>query len=53
MSTLILTDRRLLGHDAGAGHPESPARLAAILEDLERAPPDGVTFEAPREATAA
>ncbi|MDB4979867.1 MAG: Histone deacetylase family protein, partial [Myxococcales bacterium] len=51
-STLILTDRRLLGHDAGPGHPESPARLTAILDDLEHAPPAGVTFEAPRAATA-
>jgi acetoin utilization deacetylase AcuC-like enzyme len=52
-STLILTDRRLLGHDAGPGHPESPARLVAILDELEHAPPAGVTFEAPRAATAA
>ncbi|HVZ72817.1 MAG TPA: histone deacetylase [Polyangia bacterium] len=41
----------MLAHDAGFGHPESPARLAAILNDLERAPPDGVVFEAPRAAT--
>jgi acetoin utilization deacetylase AcuC-like enzyme len=53
MSTLILTDRRLLGHDAGLGHPESPARLQAILGDLERAPPAGVVFETPRAATPA
>jgi acetoin utilization deacetylase AcuC-like enzyme len=52
MSTLILTDRRFLAHDAGAGHPESPARLQAILTDLERAPPAGVVFETPRAATA-
>ena len=51
MSTLILTDRRFLAHDAGAGHPESPERLRAILTDLERAPPDGIVFEAPRAAT--
>ena len=53
MSTLILTDRRFLVHEAGIGHPESPARLRAILADLERAPPEGVVFEAPRAATAA
>jgi acetoin utilization deacetylase AcuC-like enzyme len=53
MSTLILTDPRFLAHEAGIGHPESPARLRAILEDLERAPPGGVVFEAPRAATAA
>jgi acetoin utilization deacetylase AcuC-like enzyme len=50
-STLILTDRRLLGHDAGPGHPESPARLTAILDELEHSPPASVTFEAPRAAT--
>ena len=53
MATLILTDRRFLAHDAGPGHPESPARLQAILSDLERAPPAGVVFETPRAATAA
>ncbi len=53
MSTLILTDRRFLAHDAGPGHPESPARLQAILSELERVPPVGVVFEAPRAATAA
>jgi acetoin utilization deacetylase AcuC-like enzyme len=51
--TLVLTDPRFLAHDAGVGHPESPARLRAILNDLERAPPEGVTFEAPRAATPA
>lgn len=51
MSTLVLTDRRFLEHDPGAGHPESPARLAAVLADLERAPVAGVTIEAPRPAT--
>jgi len=42
---LILTDERFLEHDAGIGHPESPARLRAILSDLERAPPADVVFE--------
>jgi acetoin utilization deacetylase AcuC-like enzyme len=53
MKTLVLTDRRFLSHEAGVGHPESPARLRAILNDLERAPPEGAVFEAPRAATAA
>jgi acetoin utilization deacetylase AcuC-like enzyme len=53
MPTLVLTDRRMLDHDPGHGHPESPERLGAILDDLERAPIDGVTMEAPREVTAA
>ena len=52
-STLVLTDRLFLEHDPGRDHPESPARLAAILADLERAPIAGVTIEAPRPATAA
>ena len=53
MSTLILTDRRFLAHESGIGHPESPARLRAILSDLERAPPGGVVIEEPRAATSA
>jgi acetoin utilization deacetylase AcuC-like enzyme len=53
MKTLVLTDRRFLAHSAGVGHPESPARLRAILSDLERAPPEGAVFETPRAATAA
>jgi acetoin utilization deacetylase AcuC-like enzyme len=51
MNTLILTDRRFLEHDPGAGHPESPERLDAILADLEAAPMQGVKIEAPRAAT--
>jgi acetoin utilization deacetylase AcuC-like enzyme len=51
MATLILTDRRFLAHDAGPGHPEAPARLKAILSDLERAPPADAIVEAPRPAT--
>jgi acetoin utilization deacetylase AcuC-like enzyme len=50
-STLILTDERCLAHETGIGHPEAPARLRAILSDLERAPPGGVVFAAPRAAT--
>jgi acetoin utilization deacetylase AcuC-like enzyme len=51
MSTIILTDPQFLEHDPGAGHPESPARLDAVLADLARAPLAGVTVEAPRPAT--
>ena len=51
MSTLVLTDRAFLEHDPGAGHPESPGRLRAILQDLVRSPVDGVTVQAPRPAT--
>jgi acetoin utilization deacetylase AcuC-like enzyme len=51
MPTLITTDRRFLAHDPGGGHPESPARLQVILDDLERAPITGTVIEAPRPAT--
>jgi len=49
--TIVITDRRFLDHDPGAGHPESPARLDAIQADLARGPIAGVTIEAPRAAT--
>jgi len=49
--TIVITDKRFLEHDPGVGHPESPARLDAVLNDLERAPLAGVTIEAPRFAT--
>jgi acetoin utilization deacetylase AcuC-like enzyme len=35
MSTALYTHRACLAHDAGPGHPESPARLAAVLEALD------------------
>jgi acetoin utilization deacetylase AcuC-like enzyme len=53
MSTLVLTDPRFLDHDPGPGHPESPARLDAIMAELGRAPLAGLTIEAPRAATTA
>jgi acetoin utilization deacetylase AcuC-like enzyme len=33
MSTGIVIDDRYLEHDTGAGHPERPERIAALLED--------------------
>ena len=54
MTTLILTHPSCVGHDPGAGHPESPARLKAVLDGLERwetstaAPAGAITWvEAP------
>jgi len=35
MATGIITSRRFLDHHTGPGHPESPRRLVAILDDLE------------------
>jgi acetoin utilization deacetylase AcuC-like enzyme len=37
MSVAICTHPACLGHDPGPGHPESPARLAAVLEALDDA----------------
>ena len=34
MSCLVYTHARCLEHDPGPGHPESPSRLAAVLEAL-------------------
>ncbi len=51
MSTIVFTDPRLLDHDLGPGHVESPARLDAIMGELGRAPLAGLTFETPRAAT--
>ncbi len=49
--TLVVIDPRFLEHDPGRGHPESPARLASILELLDRHPLRGVERLLPRPAT--
>ncbi len=49
--TLILTDDHFLAHDTGPGHPERPARLAAIREALARSPLPGLREAKPRAAT--
>jgi acetoin utilization deacetylase AcuC-like enzyme len=51
MATRVLTDTAMLEHNAGPMHPESPARLRAILELLDRAPLAGVERGQPRKAT--
>jgi acetoin utilization deacetylase AcuC-like enzyme len=38
MTTLLYTHPLCLEHDAGYGHPECPARLTAILNELKTAP---------------
>ena len=49
MSTLFFTHPSSLEHDTGAGHPESIARLQAILTELENSQYDKlVRREAPR-----
>ncbi len=45
--TALITDRRMLEHDAGFGHPERPDRLAAILDRLERDPPPNARWVDP------
>jgi acetoin utilization deacetylase AcuC-like enzyme len=51
MTTSIFTDPRFLEHDPGPHHPESPARLSAILDALAARPVDGTVTRAPRPAT--
>lgn len=51
MSTRLLTDPVMLEHQAGPMHPESPERLAAILELLARVPIPGVEQGRPRQAS--
>lgn len=50
VDTLILRDDLFLQHDTGAGHPERPARLAAVHDWLDDAPPAGTRTVAPRAA---
>ncbi|MGI9119947.1 MAG: histone deacetylase family protein [Acidimicrobiales bacterium] len=41
MTVLLATSSRFLDHDTGAGHPERPARLTAVLEGIHQAGVDG------------
>ncbi|MHC4846379.1 MAG: histone deacetylase family protein, partial [Planctomycetota bacterium] len=43
--TLLLRDERFLAHDAGPGHPENAARLAAVHADLDANPLASVISE--------
>lgn len=48
MTTLILSHAACLGHDPGAGHPESPARLKAVSRAVEAMSGPSLAFaEAP------
>ena len=51
MQTLLLADQRMLQHDMGPHHPESPARLAAVLAALGERPVEGAVLAAPPLAT--
>lgn len=49
--TLLLADDAMLAHVQDPRHPESPERLLAIRERLERRPVAGTRWQAPRPAT--
>jgi acetoin utilization deacetylase AcuC-like enzyme len=51
VDTLILRDDTVLDHNPGPGHPENPARLAAVLKDLDERPIIGTRTVAPRLAS--
>lgn len=48
VSFAFYTHPACLAHDPGAGHPECPARLAAVIEALKAAYPDPPWREAPQ-----
>lgn len=49
---LLVADERFLDHDVGAGHPERPERLGAVLDGVVDAHLDGdLVAAAPRRAT--
>jgi acetoin utilization deacetylase AcuC-like enzyme len=51
MRTALVIDRRYEAHDPGPGHPESPARIHAILDVLSQYRRPGLLTLAPRAAT--
>lgn len=51
VNTLLLADEAMLGHVQGVGHPESPERLAAIIERLQERAVAGTRWRRPRAAT--
>jgi acetoin utilization deacetylase AcuC-like enzyme len=53
MDTLLLTDDRMLAHEPGQWHPESPSRLAAILRRLDERAVPHVKLASPPRATEA
>lgn len=49
--TLLVTDERCLEHNPGEFHPESPARLRAILSAIEGSPGQDTELRCPAPAT--
>src|ERR671931_371905 len=48
--TLLITDPQMVRHDPGRGHPESPSRLAQILEIFQKHPVSGCELRPARKA---
>src|SRR5438045_3247597 len=46
-STLLLFNEAMLEHNPGAGHPERPERLQAIVENLRAEPIAGMQWSEP------
>jgi acetoin utilization deacetylase AcuC-like enzyme len=51
VSTLLISHEACLEHDTGPGHPESPARLAAVLKRLRQIDLAGLEEREARRAT--
>ncbi|MED5330670.1 MAG: histone deacetylase [Planctomycetota bacterium] len=51
MDTLVIRDEQFLHHDPGPGHPDNPARLAAVHASLDDTPIPGTRSVAPRPAS--
>jgi acetoin utilization deacetylase AcuC-like enzyme len=49
--TLLVCDDRMLGHEQSPHHPESPARLQAIRDELQRRPIAGTRWQSAAPAT--
>ena len=45
MPTRLYSDVQMLDHQPGDGHPERPARLAALLHGLRERPVPGTTWQ--------
>ena len=48
---LLVSDDAMMGHVPGAGHPERPDRLRAVLDKLRDCPVDGARWAAPDPVT--
>lgn len=51
MTTLLLLDEAMLEHDPGAGHPENPDRLRAVIQRMDAEPVGGTRTQSPCEGS--